>query len=63
MISEVETPAEIALISSKKSFRLNRKGKLCRRFAGRNEVCPECDSGKKYKHCCKVYRIKVLKNE
>ncbi|OUU80152.1 MAG: preprotein translocase subunit SecA [Gammaproteobacteria bacterium TMED78] len=19
---------------------------------GRNEICPECDSGKKYKHCC-----------
>lgn len=19
---------------------------------GRNDICPKCDSGKKYKHCC-----------
>jgi hypothetical protein len=22
------------------------------RKIGRNEICPKCDSGKKYKHCC-----------
>ncbi len=58
MISEVETPAEIQQLSNSKEFRFNRRGKIVRRFVGRNESSP-INPEIKHKRISKVYIVKI----